>query len=107
MAFKYLTNVSLEQAKRDYLEILVRNGMASRSEVIPVVTASGWTTSKPVYARICAPHYNASAMDGVALNAKLTFGATETTPVLLTAGQYIRVNTGDPLPDGCDAVVMI
>ena len=107
MAFKYLTNVSLEQAKRDYLEILVRNGMASRSEVIPVVTASGRTTSKPVYARICAPHYNASAMDGVALNAKLTFGATETTPVLLTAGQYIRVNTGDPLPDGCDAVVMI
>jgi len=76
-------------------------------ESIPVIQAAGRVTAGPVYARICAPHYNASAMDGVALAAKQTSGASRDNPVVLTEGSYRRVNTGDPLPDGCDAVVMI
>ena len=107
MSFKYLTNISLEQAKKEYMERLVQNGMASRTETIPVAEASGRTTAAPIYARINAPHYNASAMDGIALDAKLTFGASETTPAVLSEDQFVRVNTGDPLPEGCDAVVMI
>ncbi len=63
-------------------------------------------TSRAVYARINAPHYTASAMDGVALRAKDTFGATETTPVILKKEQFIVIDTGDPVPDGCDAVIM-
>ena len=104
---RYLTNVSLEQAKREYMETLVRNGMAPKTELIPVAEASGRMTAGPVYARVCAPSYNASAMDGIALDAKLTFGAAGTRPVTLSVGQYTKVNTGDPLPEGCDAVVMI
>ena len=46
-------------------------------------------------------------MDGIALRAKDTFGATETTPVRLTKEQFIVVDTGDLMPEGCDAVVMI
>ena len=46
-------------------------------------------------------------MDGIALDAQITFGATETTPVQLQEKDFVRVDTGDPLPDGCDAVVMI
>ena len=46
-------------------------------------------------------------MDGIAVKASDTFGAGETTPVTLTPEQYTVVDTGDPLPDGCDAVVMI
>ena len=107
MAFQYLTNVSLDKAKEEYLELLIGNGMAPGPEVIPVAAAAGRVTAAPVYARICAPHYSASAMDGVALDAKLTFGASETTPVFLKADQYKKVDTGDPLPDGCDAVIMI
>jgi len=107
MAFKYLTNIPLDKAKEDYLKILVQNGMASKAEAILVSGAAGRITAAPVYARICAPHYNASAMDGIALDAKLTFGASETTPAVLTQNQFKRLNTGDPIPEGCDAVIMI
>ncbi len=107
MAFEYLTNVPLEAARELYRSHLRERGFAAGSETVPVCEASGRVTSGPVYAHICAPHYPASAMDGIALSAKLTFGATETTPVTLAKGEFTVVDTGDPVPDGCDAVVMI
>ena len=45
-------------------------------------------------------------MDGIALRAADTRGATETTPLLLSAEQFAVVDTGDPMPEGFDAVVM-
>ena len=45
-------------------------------------------------------------MDGIAVRAADTIGASESTPVLLEPGAYVVVDTGDPLPDGFDAVVM-
>ncbi len=105
MAFHYLTNIPLEEARRQYREKLRENGFRAPSETVRTQDACGRVTARPVYAKICAPHYPASAMDGVALAASLTFGASETTPV--TLAQYVAVDTGDPLPDGCDAVVMI
>ncbi|MCL2756947.1 MAG: molybdopterin biosynthesis protein [Coriobacteriia bacterium] len=107
MAFQYLTNVALAKAKHDYMDILVQNGMEPTSEEMLVAQATGRMTAAPVYARINAPHYNACAMDGIALDARLTFGASETTPVCLKTDQYTSVDTGDLLPPGCDAVVMI
>jgi len=107
MSFKYLTNIELDKAREDYLGALVNNGMKWQNEVIPVIEASGRVTSQAVYANICVPHYNAAAMDGIAIEAGLTFGASETTPVTLTQEQYIYIDTGDALPDDCDAVVMI
>ena len=107
MGFEYLTNVPLDKAREDYLKLLTENGFAAATEVIPVWDACGRVTAHAVYAHICAPHYAASAMDGVAVNAKDTFGATETTPVTLKAGQYIVLDTGDPIPEGCDAVIMV
>ncbi len=107
MGFEYLTNVPLHQARQEYLDLLIRNGFASQQETIPVSQACGRITATAVYARICAPHYAASAMDGVAVNAKDTFGATETTPITLTKEQYLPLDTGDPVPDGYDVVVMV
>jgi len=107
MSFKYLTNIDLDEARVDYLAILIRRGLTSRDEEISVTDAANRKTSRAVYANICAPHYNACAMDGIAIDAKLSFGASETTPVTLQPGQYTYVDTGDPLPNGCDAVVMI
>lgn len=107
MAFQYLTNVPLEQAKKEYLELLVKNGMGAVPEKISVQEACGRTTAGAVYAHICAPHYHASAMDGIAVNAASTFGATQTTPVTLAADQYVVVDTGDPVPENCDAVIMV
>ena len=107
MGFEYLTNIPLEKAREDYLKLMTDNGFAPKTEVIPVWDACGRVTARAVYAHICAPHYAASAMDGVAVNAKDTFGATETTPVTLAPGQYIVLDTGDPIPENCDAVIMV
>lgn len=107
MAFEYLTNVPLEQAKKDYLALLVEQGYAPRTQVIPVQQACGRVTAQPVYAHICAPHYAASAMDGVAVIARDTFGATETTPVTLRPEQFTVLDTGDPIPEDKDAVIMV
>ena len=107
MGFEYLTNVPLEQARQDYLNLLIQNGFGPKTETIPVYASCGRVTATAVYAHICAPHYAASAMDGVAVNAKDTFGATETTPITLSPNKYIVLDTGDPIPEGCDAVIMV
>ncbi len=107
MGFEYLTNVPLEKARTDYLTLLRSHGYGPKTERISVWEACGRVTARAVYAHICAPHYAASAMDGVAVSAKDTFGATETTPITLNADQYIVLDTGDPIPEGCDAVIMV
>jgi len=107
MRHEYLTNLPLEEAVSGYLSFLDAAGMHSREETVPVQEAFGRMTAHAVYAALCSPHYNACAMDGIALDARITFGTSETTPVILSESDFIRVDTGDPLPEGCDAVVMI
>ncbi|MBR0026348.1 MAG: molybdopterin biosynthesis protein, partial [Clostridia bacterium] len=107
MAFQYLTNIPLEKAREEYLAALIAEGFAPETELLPVQEANGRITAEAVYAHISAPHYPASAMDGIALAAKDTFGATETTPVTLQKDRFTVVDTGDPVPDGCDAVIMV
>ncbi len=107
MGFEYLTNIPLEKAREDYLNLLESHGYGSGTEAVPVWDACGRVTAHAVYAHICAPHYAASAMDGVAVMAKDTFGATETTPVTLTPEQFVVLDTGDPIPETCDAVIMV
>ena len=107
MKYEYLTNEDLDIAVESFIAALKAEGLAPVAETVPVFEASGRVTASAVYAHICAPHYNASAMDGIALLANVTFGATETTPVRLAPSQFIQVDTGDPMPDGTDAVVMI
>lgn len=107
MGFEYLTNVPLEQARREYLELLEHQGFEPQTQVIPVYESCGRVTAEAVYAHICAPHYTASAMDGVAVCARDTFGATETTPVTLHPEQFTVLDTGDPVPEGWDAVIMV
>ena len=107
MGFEYLTNIPLAKAREDYLDLLKSHGFGPQTEVIPVWDACGRVTAHAVYAHICAPHYAASAMDGVAVSARDTFGATETTPITLNQDQFIVLDTGDPVPETCDAVIMV
>ena len=107
MAFTYLSNYPLEEAREMFLKALDQAGLKPRVERIPTSEANGRITAEAAYARICAPHYNACAMDGIALQANLTYGASETRPVTLPENSFKWVNTGDPLPDDCDCVVMV
>ena len=68
--------------------------------------AAGRVTAEPVWATRSSPPFDAAGMDGIAVRAADTLGATETTPVQLAPGGYDVVDTGDPMPPGRDAVVM-
>ncbi|MFZ5817794.1 MAG: molybdopterin biosynthesis protein [Bacillota bacterium] len=104
----YLDSVAPQEALDRLLAALDQVGWGPRTETIPVDEALGRITAKPVACRISAPHYNASAVDGVAVKASDTFGASETSPLTLTFGeQAFWVDTGDPVPPGCDAVIMV
>ncbi len=82
--------------------------LVMQPEIVPARQSLGRLLVGPVKAARSVPAYNAAAVDGMAVRASTTFSAFPETPVRLTSGtEAIQVNTGDPLPDGCDAVVMI
>lgn len=107
MKYNYLNNLPLNEAKSKYYAHLKDVGFSCQTETVPVTDACGRVIKEAAYARICSPHYNASAMDGVAVKAEKTFTASERTPVTLTPDDYTVVDTGDPLPDNSDAVIMV
>ena len=107
MKHNYLSNVPLDEAKTILFNHLKASGFSCRTETVPVSEACGRIIKNAAYAHICSPHYNASAMDGIAVASGKTFGASEKTPVMLTSCDYTVVDTGDPIPDGCDAVIMV
>jgi putative molybdopterin biosynthesis protein len=77
-------------------------------ERVPLDEATGRITAEPVWAAVSSPHYHASAMDGYAVHADATRGASETSPVLLPVGKAaFYVDTGDPMPPGTNAVIMV
>ncbi len=82
-------------------------GRFDKTEELPPQNSLGRITAEPVFARISSPPFNCSAMDGVAVRAEDTFGASTATPIRLNKGQFRVVDTGDPIPPGFDAVIMI
>lgn len=78
-----------------------------KAETIPVRDALARVLAGPVKALASVPAYHAAAMDGIAVKASDTFGALPEKPILLSRDTGSMVDTGDPLPDGKDAVVMI
>ena len=76
------------------------------AERVPVDEAAGLVTAAPVWATRSSPPFDAAGMDGIAVLAADTLGASETTPVRLRPDAYVIVDTGDPMPAGLDSVVM-
>ncbi|MDD2534871.1 MAG: molybdopterin biosynthesis protein, partial [Eubacteriales bacterium] len=106
MEHRYLTNTSIQDALDAYLPAF-STAISTLSEAIPTRLALGKITAQALYSRANVPHYLACAMDGIAVDARLTFAATDQHPVRLDHSQYVAVDTGDPLPEGTDAVIMI
>jgi putative molybdopterin biosynthesis protein len=103
----YLKMVSLSEAREAFLSAFDWVSLAGQEE-IPTAEALGRVTAAPVFSALSAPAYHAAAMDGIAVDAAATYGASEEQPLRLTVGQQAHhVNTGDPLPSGTDAVIMI
>jgi putative molybdopterin biosynthesis protein len=96
---------------QDGLALMLEN-LSSRcfpkNERIDVRRALNRITGDIIRAERSSPHYPASAMDGYAIRANETFGVSEREPRWLNWGtQAIQVDTGDPLPEGMDAVIML
>ncbi|WP_053361122.1 molybdopterin biosynthesis protein [Bacillus sp. FJAT-27251] len=107
---RYQRKIYLEDKPRAEAlqEILEAARLAPETEIIPTVDALGRVTSSPVFASISMPHYHASAMDGVAVNAEDTYEAHEQRPLHLKNGsQFVYVDTGNAIPQGFNAVIMI
>ena len=77
------------------------------AESIPVREALGRVLAGAVKALASVPAYHAAAMDGIAVKALDTFGALPEKPILLPREDGKMVDTGDPIPEEKDAVVMI
>ena len=93
-----------------------------RTERLSLIPADGRALAGPVESPRAVPDYDRSAMDGWAVRAENTFGASNRSPGVLRVaddtassspetpvgdGSAVRVHTGSELPDGADAVVMI
>ena len=106
----YLHDVPLGEARQRFLEALeaIGRSTAGPAELVPLAEGLGRVTAEPVWARHSSPHYHAAAMDGYALRAEATEGASDRTPVDLPVGsQALYVDTGDALPEWADSVVPI
>ncbi|MEW6446481.1 MAG: molybdopterin biosynthesis protein [Bacillota bacterium] len=106
----FLEEKPLEETLAGYLEFLKNLGALDPgpAKSVPVKESCGLVTAAPVFAAVSHPHFHAAAMDGFAVQARRTFGATEQNPLRLRVGEEaVPVDTGDVLPEGCDAVIMV
>lgn len=102
----YLKTAPVQEAI-DIYRSEVEKRVELQYETIPVTESLNRITGKAVYAKYCSPLFNAAAMDGIAVNAAKTEGASEGTPVELVFGKdYQIIDTGDPIHEPYDAVIM-
>jgi len=106
----YLENTPLDEAIKKWTDKLIKRGIYKplEGETINVSDSLGRITAEAVFAKISSPFYHSSAMDGYAVRFIDTIGASEVLPVhLKIPEQAIYVTTGEPIPEGFDAVIMV
>ena len=94
-----------------------------RTESISIENALDRVLAKEIVANMSVPPFDRAAMDGYAVKAEETFGASSFKPKTLKLteilragassntvvgkGECVQVATGSPIPEGADAVVMV
>jgi len=102
---------------------LIRTFPCVNDEVLPLDQCAGRILSQDITSKIDLPEFKRATMDGYAVQARSTFGASESMPALFTivgavemgevptvsvkTGEAVRIATGGMLPDGADSVVMV
>jgi molybdopterin molybdotransferase len=93
------------------------------TEVVPTIQARARVLTEDLYSQVDLPHFHRAAMDGYAVKAKDTFGASASQPAYLKLagtiemgkeatralikGEAMRISTGGMLPPESDGVVMV
>ena len=116
--FKVKTLAEAIETLRPYLHFYYE-----RVEWIPLVDSLGRILAQDIHVEFPVPHFRKSTVDGLAVRAADTFGASESMPALiqckgevlmglppsekLTIGEGMLIPTGGMLPEASDAVVMV
>jgi molybdopterin molybdotransferase len=104
-------------------DILFSNVPELDKQKVEIENALHRVLAADTLSEIDVPHFVKAAMDGYAVSAEDTFGASDSKPLALdvvgsvmpgenskrplTRGECIEIGTGAPLPEGADAVVMV
>lgn len=107
---------------KDALDILDKNQIIMETEIIDLKNSYLRVLSEEVYSFHDSPPFDKSAMDGYAVIASDTFGASpnaikklniidqigagDFSNKIINSGEAIRIATGAPIPEGADAVLM-
>ena len=117
---EFLKLIPIHQA----LQILLQQMQVSvKSDCIATINALGRVTTESINSPLPLPPFPRSTVDGYAVRAEDTFGASESLPVYLRMngeimmgtspgfdihpGEIGLIHTGGMLPESCNAVVMI
>lgn len=99
---RYLSLITFKEA----LDLLKTSFTApGRTESVPLSRSLGRVVATPLYATYSVPEVSLAAMDGIAVKSRDTQGASDQHPVFIR--DCARVNTGNVIPPGFDAVIMI
>lgn len=103
----YLNMQSREKARRLFLYRFEE--YKTGEEEVASRKSCGRITSCPVTALLSSPSFHSAAMDGLAVLAEDTFSAADDSPITLHLdnGQAVPINTGHPLPEDKNTVIMI
>ncbi|HSE84775.1 MAG TPA: gephyrin-like molybdotransferase Glp [Candidatus Binatia bacterium] len=118
MAQPFFKVVTPQEALRALLQV-----SPVGTEQIRTVRARARVLADDLYSSVDLPHFHRAAMDGYAVKARDTFGASQSLPAYLKlagvvemgkeatqrlgAGEAIRISTGGMMPPESDAVVMV
>jgi len=103
----YLSMKTLQEAKELFFSRFGRDKRTDM-ETISVEDALGRIIVEPVFAKRSCPSFHSAAMDGIAVRAEETYGTTEKYPGTLKVGRdAVWINTGQPLPESFNAVIMV
>jgi len=118
---EFLTLLPPDEAREKLLSHLPATEPAT--ETIDVTSSLGRVSAEDIRAPHPLPDFRRSTVDGFAVRAKDTYGASDSLPAYLAlagevpmgdepksaleAGQCMTIHTGGMLPEGADAVVML
>ena len=104
--------VSVEEARQRLLDGLK---IKRKTVMVPIYDALNRVLAEDIIAEEDLPRFDRSAVDGYAVRAEDTFGVSQFKPKILKLtdgnevkkGEAKQVWTGNPLPEGADAVLML
>ena len=106
----FLSDIPLEEAQEIFMTRVscLNGGGKGSSAKIEIQCSVDRVLSENVFAEFSSPTVNTAAMDGISIDSRTSVGANETNPITLDLDKTFQwVDTGDPIPEGCNAVVMI